>query len=1439
MDNLFERFVRKLGIEDVLMYDTCYFASKKYDKEKDLLTIEIEQTGFFTYKAARTLLDAIDHAPFKVQVNFKYRNGFTENQLYELLKDEFINRTGLDETSMPKYKFDNSNGEKKITFIFYGNAHEESFEPVISLWEQLLVDLQIDVDIDTKIVYTGEEIQKRNQEIQAVLPQIKQTYETSLKTQYETTNYSQRQRGNYVDIKIKDINENSGNVRIIGKIFQAESRVTKKGKTMATYYVYDKTSSIEVIAFENNRGFKPEILEQLAKDMPAVEIKGVASVSQYTNEIQIKADSIIINEEFSLEDKTEDTSTEKRVELHLHTKMSTMDAVSTITDYAAQAKKWGWRAIGVTDHGNVQAYPEAQKAAEKYGLKMLYGSELYMVDEQLEYVFNPSDIPLNKATYVVFDFETTGLSARYDRIIEFGAVKFKDGMIVDNMDMFIDPEIDLPEFIIEKTHITNAMVRGKTKIKQALKIMREFIGDSILVAHNASFDYGFLNEAFKNNGEEEMLNPVIDTLALAWYMFPNAKSHSLGGLCRQFSVEYDDTSAHRANYDAEVLNNAFQAMLARLTKDNINLTHAQLMDLKNDQILKNARVKHVVAYAKNKQGLKDLFKIISKSCTEYFSQVPRVPRHLLEEYRENLLLGSACFNGEVFDAAMTRSKEVLKKKISFYDYIEVQPLPNYSFLINDGQISSNEKVKNILKDIIEASEEMNKLVVATSDAHYCRPAQKEFRDVYIYAKAVGGTRHPLNPNRRDRQKHYENPDQHLRSTDEMLNEFSFLGEEKAKEIVITNTNKICDMIDELYPIHKDTYPPSIKDCDKILIDRVYSKAHEWYGDPLPELIDDRLKAELNGIIKHGYAVQFYIASEIVRRANQDGYIVGSRGSVGSSFVATMADITEVNALPPHYRCPHCKHFELVNDPNIKSGYDLPDKNCPKCGHKMIQDGQNLPFAIFLGFNAEKVPDIDLNFPGDYQGRAHLLTKEFLGDSGNQAFRAGTIETVAEKTAYGYVLGYFETCYKMTDEQIRKIPNAEKTRIALGCQDVKRTTGQHPGGIIVIPAGYEVYDFTPYQYPADDLNATWFTTHFDFHAIHDNVLKLDLLGHVDPIALKFLENITGIKPTEIPLNDMVVDSIFGSREALKCSSNYMNETTGALGLPEFGTSLTRQMLEEIRPKTFADLVLISGLSHGTDVWAGNAQDLLRNKICGVDGIIACRDDVMLYLIAHGVNNSVAFKTMESVRKGKKIPKDYMEEIVKCGVPEYYIESANKCKYLFPKAHAIAYVTMAVRIAWFKVHKPLAYYACFFSTRAKQFDLKAMTGGTQAIINTLENIKNKKMKKIQTPKDEEIEKTLHIALEMYERGYKISNIDLYKSDATKFVVDEVSNSVIAPFTVIDGLGEGPAQSVVEARTRPFVSQEDLAVRTKLNSQNIENLRKLKVLDNLPEEDQVRLF
>lgn len=1431
MDNVFVRFLNKLGITDLTPYQECVLTKCTFNKEINLLVVEIKAKNILKYSSYKAILDGLEKCDYKTQLTFTYEQEIDKNKLFDLLKDEFVTSTGYESSSMPTFKYDKST--KTINLVFFGRLHESVFKPVLELWEEVLDQVSLsDISIEYKVFKDANELNKREEELKNLMPEIQKKYQERLNEMYSSSsNEKRRVKGNYVPIKLIDVNKEMENVSFTGKVFFSDSRTSRKGKMILTLYVYDKTNSIEVTVFENRRNFKRENLEKFAKNGSVIMVRGVVSESKYSSSLQIIAD--FINEAEGFEEPVyEDNEEVKRVELHLHSKMSNMDAVSTMDDYCAQAAKWGMTSIAITDHGVVQGYPEAQAAAKKHGLKMIYGMEAYMVDEKLDYIMNPSDVILNKSSFCVFDFETTGLSARYDKIIEFGAVKVKDGMIVDSMDLFIDPEMELSELTTNLTHITTEMVRGKTKIKEALKIMRDFIGDSILVSHNASFDVGFLNEAFLNNGEEEITNPVIDTLSLSRYMFPNNKAHSLGAVARQFEVKYDETVAHRANYDAEVLNDVWQAMLSKLTKANYNLKHYELNELTSPDILKNQRPKHVTIYAKNLDGLKSLYKIVSHSHVDYFSSGPRVPRSLIEKYRENLLIGSACFNGEVFDAALTRGKKALQEKMAFYDFIEVQTPENYSFLVNDGQVSSFEDVIKISKDLIDAAEELNKIVVATGDVHYLHKEDKIYRDVYITAKAVGGGRHPLNPYRR-RNSSYENPDQHFRSTTEMLECFDYLGKEKAYEIVVTNSNLIADMFDKFNALKDGTYAPFIENCPEKLQERVYKKAYETYGNPLPQIVKDRLEAELSGIIKYGYSVQFYIASEIVRKANADGFIVGSRGSVGSSFVATMADITEVNALPPHYVCPKCKHSEFILDGSVKSGYDLNDKNCPHCNTKMHADGQNLPFATFLGFKAEKVPDIDLNFSGDYQARAHELTKTLLGV--NNVFRAGTIETVAEKTAYGYVLGYFE---EMGIDPAT-ISNAEKTRIALGCQDVKRTTGQHPGGIIVIPDEYEVFDFTPIQYPADDMTAAWKTTHFDFHAIHDNVLKLDLLGHVDPTALKMLGDLTGINPIHVPMNDKKVHSVFSSRDALNCMDNYLNETTGALGLPEFGTNLTRQMLEEIRPKSFADLVMISGLSHGTDVWAGNAQELLRSKVCGVDGIIACRDDIMIYLQSLGIENSVAFKTMEAVRKGKQIPPEYMDTIIEHNVPEYYIESANKCKYLFPKAHAIAYVTMAVRIAWYKVYQPLAYYATFFSTRSKQFDIKAMMSGKAQIIKRLEEIKELKAQRMSSPKDEETEKTLIIALEMAERGYKIGNIDLYRSDAKNFLIDEKTQTLIPPFIVIDGLGLNAAISVIEARNLEFLSIEDLLARTKLNSQNVENLKKLHVLDDLPECDQMSLF
>ena len=1106
--------------------------------------------------------------------------------------------------------------------------------------------------------------------------------------------------------------------------------------------------------------------------------------------------------------------------------------------------------MAITDHAVVQGYPDAQAAGKKNDIKMLYGVEFYMVDDRLNYIKNPAPIRLNHAKYVVLDLETTGLNCAYNRIIEFGAVRVENGIVTEEIDILINPECPLPKKIVEITGINDKMLEGQPTIKEALPRIVDFIGDAILVTHNADFDFSFIQHALRRNGDQELTNPVIDTLSLSRYLFPESKSHRLGSLCRNMEVVYNEDEAHRANYDARVLNDVWQPMLVLLTKNNRHLTHEELAKLETPTtLLKHIRPTHCICLAKNKEGLKSLYKLVSYSHIDYLAEVPKIPRREIEKLRKDLVIGSACFNGEVFRTAMYYGDDVLKEVMSFYDYIEIQPLENYSYLVNMGEMDQEELLLH-LNDIVRCADEIGKPVCATGDVHYLSKKQKIFRDVYISAKGIGGINHPLNPYARSRVPVFENPDQHYRSTDEMLKCMSFLGEEKAYEVTVTNTNMIADMIEPIVPVPNDKlYTPTIENCDNMLRDMCFEKAHELYGDPLPEFIQNRLEKELNGIISNGYSVIYYIAHRIIKKANEDGYIVGSRGSVGSSFVATMSGVTEVNALPPHYRCPKCKHLEWTKEtmPEYRSGYDLPDKKCPVCGEQMVHDGQDIPFETFLGFNAEKVPDIDLNFPGDYQARAHDYTKVLLGE--NNVFRAGTIETVAEKTAFGFARGFLERKFMaqgMNEEDVKKAlaayPKAKIHFLASGCVDVKRTTGQHPGGIVVIPTDHEVYDFTPVQYPADDMDSNWKTTHFDFHSIHDTILKLDLLGHVDPMALKMMSDLTGVKITDIPMNDPRVLSLFSSPKALGMDHDYTNAKTGALLLPEFNTEFVRGVLEETHPKTFSDLVIISGLTHGTGVWQGNSDELIKAGTATLREVIGCRDDIMTYLIGKGIPSNISFMIMEDVRKGRGLKAEY-EEIMRANkVPDWYIGSCKKIQYMFPKGHAVAYVTMAVRVGYFKIYYPLEFYATFFSVRSKQYDIQTMIKGKDAIISKIEELRTRQRVSNEklSPKEQEQLKTLINALEMVQRGYKFANIDLYRSKATEFVVDYENKALIPPFVTLDNLGESAGVSVEEARKDgEFFSKEDLLRRTKLTSTNVQDLSDMGVLDGLNESDQLSLF
>ena len=1243
--------------------------------------------------------------------------------------------------------------------------------------------------------------------------------------------------------KISELQEGINRAIIEGHVISVEYReVGQNKRTLQTIYISDYEDAFVAKCWESKK-FTREEMEKINVGM-SVRLTGNVAYDVYEKNLTFQ-----ITECEQIEaKKRRDNSSDKRVEWHVHSNFSEMDGVSGVDEYIQTAFDWGMDAIGITDHDVVQAFPHAQKKVDALlknnpdrQFKVLYGCEMDMVDLECKNVVNNDHRSLKDATYVVFDLETTGLSNRLDAIIEFGAVKMKNREVIDRKQMFINPQREIPADIINLTHITQQDVNGAPTIEQALDEILAFIGDSILVAHNGKFDLGFLNAACRQCNREELTNPMIDTLPLAQCLM-DMKSYRLGSVCRHYNVPYDGEGAHRADYDAEVLSSCLCFMLNEFDTES---TLDQLMQFDMEQHTHKMRPSHICVYAKNKEGLKELFKLVTLSHTTYLAYkkpagnkplaYPRIPRQVLEQFHEsgNLLYGSACQNGEVFDLAQTRSQADLAKAMEFYDYIEIQPLDNYRNLVDRNSIHSADDLKKIITFILDQAKEMNKLVIATSDAHYVEPHDKRIRDIYINAKVIGGGRHPLyiyNPTRR---KATQTPNQHLRTTDEMLNEFSWLDEVQARDIVINNTRELTKQCEVIYPTKDKLYPPEIEGSDQKLRDICFETAHKIYGEQLPDIVEKRLTRELDSIIGAGYYVVYYISHLLVKKSNEDGYIVGSRGSVGSSFAATMSGITEVNPLTPHYICPHCHHYEFIEEPTVASGFDLPDKECPICHQTMRGDGQDIPFETFLGFEGDKVPDIDLNFSGEYQPNAHNYCKEVFGEE--YAFRAGTVGTVQEKTAYGYIKGYAE------EMEIESFSKVKQMDLAKGCEGVKRTTGQHPGGIIVVPNDMDVHDFTPVQYPANDPNADWKTTHFDFHQIHDNILKFDILGHVDPTAMKMLERISGLDVTKIPMNDPETMSIFSTTEALKIDSTKYDQKTGAAGIPEFGTNFVRRILEKTKPTTFGDLVTISGLSHGTDVWSGNAESLIDAGICQLSDVIGCRDDIMVALMSYGLESKLAFTIMESVRKGKGLNDDWIKEMKAHDVPDWYIESCQKIKYMFPKAHAVAYVTMAIRIAWFKVHMPLVYYCMFFSIRCKSYDIQTMIAGEHAIRERMSALRLAIQERTASNKDKEVFDTLELALEMYCRGFHFSNININRSAATEFIIDpDDEKAIIPPFTSLDGLGENVALSIVKAREeKSFLSKEDVLKRTQLSKTLLETLDKMNSMDGLDDENQMKLF
>ncbi len=1445
MDNLLGRFLTKIGIADLSPYEKGSFSKLENDKENNRIIARIKLPTYLPYRAYKTLFDTCDaftlQGGFSIALSFEYDS---EKESFPYLLEDYKHDRKTDLLNDVQF-FEE---ESKVLFYYPSAGEANAIQEECRHLKDFLDSITSSYKVLTQEKFFASD---------AFYQERDKDYEEKSREAEEKFRRQKEIDSTYQPCRLKDI-QNFRKVMVEGKIFKIENRVTKKGRKLRKIEYTDLSDSISTTLFEGKK-MTAEDMEKYDVGVK-IKVKGRPEEDAFAHgELVLACDEIEI---LPPDPEREDTYPRKRIELHLHTKMSAFDGVSNMADYCKAAKRFGHTAIAVTDHGVAQDFPEAQKAGKKSGLKIIYGSELYMVDDKPAFIYNPSERILNEETYVVFDLETTGLSARYDRIIEFGAVKIdKAGQVLDEIDFFVRPDMKLSPFSIEKSHISQEQADSGKPIKRALADILEFFGDSILVGHNVAFDYGFLNEALKNNGLEKIKNPVIDTLPLSRYLYPDKRSHTEGAIAREMQIEFDETSAHRANYDAGTLAKIFEVMLSKLTEGKKKLRHKDLDDLPvSDKMIISMHPYHTTVLVKNAAGLKDLYKIISEAHVHYMSPsgTPIVPKSLLSKMRENLLVGSACLNGEVFEHAMNKGEDILKETMKFYDYIEVQPPANYIYLVNRGSLRDKDSILQILKDLIKAAKDIGKMVVATGDCHYVNPEDKIYRDVFIASKALHGARHPLNlapydSAREEVKKNWyrnplPNPDQHFRTTDEMMACFDFLGDKKLQEeIVIDNTWKINEMIDpSVRPTKDKLYPPSIPGCDKMLTDLVYETAKKKYGDPLPKEIQERLETELKGIINNGYSVIYWISSKLVRWSNDCGYMIGSRGSVGSSLVATMSGITEVNPLPPHYVCPKCHHLEWGDVSQYESGFDLPEKECPHCHIPMDRDGQNIPFATFLGFHAEKVPDIDLNFPSDFQSIAHEHIKEILG--AKNVFKAGTIQTTKEKNARGYVLGYFESLGKDTSQ----VRNAEIDRIAQGCMEVKRTTGQHPGGVIVIPDNMEVYDFTPVQYPADEVDSSWKTTHYDFHAIHDNVLKFDMLGHVDPQAVKMMCDNCDISFKEIDsrvkVNDPEALSLFWSTKALHLKNNVLQQETGALGLPEFGTETGRRTLLETKPRAFADLVRISGLSHGTDVYAGNAQDLILKDGLTLREVIACRDDIMVGLHEkYGIDYSDSFQIMETVRKGNFCKPGFEEKREKYtkimqehGVPDYYIHSCEKIQYLFPRGHAVAYVMMAMRCAYFKVHEPLSYYATYFTLRCDAYDIETMMKGLQPCLKRLNEIKEKTKMRTVTTKETSLINAYEQTIEMYDRGYSFGKIDVNRSLSSKFSIDKEKKQIIPSISCIDGIGAAVGDAIVSARTEhPFTSIEDLKRRAHIGDKVVEVFRRLGALGDLPDSEQLTLF
>jgi len=1269
----------------------------------------------------------------------------------------------------------------------------------------------------------------------------------------------------YLYMRMNKLSPINKKVTVMGRVYNVDeksgvSKKTQKPFCIETFIVSDYTDAIYVKRFKSDKS--PEATMLPVSDGMMVQMYGVCKFDSYDNRNVFELDKIIAldKDPFVLKD---DYDGYKHIDLHVHTNRSEYDGVCETAELVKQAYKFGQKAIAITDNSVVQAYPRAQGAYlgikgkdKETDFKVIYGIDIKMVNDKLNIVYNPNNQLVKNSEFCVLDLETTGLSTKFDHIIEFGGTIVKRNTVTDEkLQLFVKPPVPIPPFIAQKTNITNEMVEDALPIKKAIDQILDFIGDRVIVAHNADFDFNFLNDTLIRLGRKPLKNVCLDTLNLARSVLKNRKYYRLGTIAKNYGVEYDEETAHRGDYDAEVLGYVLVKMLPDIP-DYETITYNQLQNEQDADIFKKAHTYSTTILAKNMAGIKEIYEMVSLSHTKYLTyfakenakkidtEVSAEPRILKSEIVKrmkngNLFVGSSNQYSELFEMALNRSNADMEKCMQFYDYVEIQPLQNYSNLIENGTAVNEERIKNVVLDIIYTADKLGKPIVMSGDVYYTYPYQKIARDIYIMGKRIGGIRHPMYPMNREKRRNFVAPDQHLRTTKELLDEAGKILPGREEEFVINNPKMIADQIETLMPIDPNLHTPTIPGSAEIFEKEIYKNAYQRYGNPLPKIVEDRIAREWNSVKTNGFTVQYYIAMLLVKQSNKDGYPVGSRGSVGSSFIATMSDITEVNPLVPHYLCPKCTHSEFFENNEYANGFDLPPKKCPVCGTDMNRDGHNIPFETFLGFNGDKVPDIDLNFSAEYQGNAMKQISAIFGDE--YSYRAGTIGTVAEKTAFGYVKGYCEEMEKPL------FSTAYMDVIAKLCTDVKRTTGQHPGGIVVIPKEMEVHDFSPIQYPANNPFADWLTTHYAFADLHDNILKLDILAHVDPTAIRLLSvmSSTGVHYSKVPMSDPAVYSLFNSTEALGITDpkGIYHEENGAAGLPEFGTPNNRRILKKTKPHSFYELIAFEGVTHGTDVWANNAEDLIDNGTCkDLSEVISCRDDIMSYLIAHGMDKLQSFKIMEKVRKGKGLTDEWIADMKAHDVPDWYIKSCQTIKYMFPKAHAVAYAMNAIRVAWYKVHDPAAYYAVYFSVRCDAYDIESMIKGCDAVYAKFSDILSRKEKnEAVSKKEEDLVTCFEICIEMYLRGYHFNNISLEKSDSLLFTVDPDDPKGIVPsFKSIDGLGDAVAKSIVEARNQqPFLSKEDILKRTGVNDTQLAFMERLGVLEGLSDQNQLSLF